>query len=135
MSCLPGLPDADLCREVVESKARVEDLLGSDVTCFAYPGGGVDARVRAAVARAGYSFVFSTRAGLNFRGDPLCLRRIRVTEGDTAIDLALKLSTGRSIRQDLPGKVARGFRTSLQALYGSIPETLKQGVRKLRPLH
>jgi peptidoglycan/xylan/chitin deacetylase (PgdA/CDA1 family) len=98
---LPGLPDADLRREVAESKARLEDLLGSEVACFAYPGGGVDARVRGAVARAGYRFGFTTREGLNLWEDLLCLRRMRVTECDSRIGVALRLASGRSVRQDL----------------------------------
>jgi peptidoglycan/xylan/chitin deacetylase (PgdA/CDA1 family) len=107
---MPGLPDEDLRHEVVESKARLEDLLGSEVTCFAYPGGGVDQRVRAAVARAGYQFGFSTRAGLNFWEDRLALKRILVNEGDTAIDLLVKLATGRSIADHLPAPLRRILR-------------------------
>jgi peptidoglycan/xylan/chitin deacetylase (PgdA/CDA1 family) len=107
---LPGLPDEDLRREVMESKGFLEDLLGSEVTCFAYPGGGVDQRVRAVVARGGYQFGFSTRAGLNFWEDRLALKCITVTEADTAIDLFLKLATGRSIAQILPEPLRRILR-------------------------
>lgn len=107
---LPGLPDEDLHREMVESKARLEDLLGSEVTCFAYPGGGVDQRVRGAVARAGYQFGFSRRAGLNFWEDRLALKCITVNEGDTAIDLLLKFVTGRSTAEHLPALLRRILR-------------------------
>jgi GT2 family glycosyltransferase len=88
---LTRLSDSELRREVMDSKTRLEDLLGCEVKCFAYPGGSVDARVRAAVARAGYRLAFSDYPGVNFWDDRLCLKRNRVTEKDTIADLALKL--------------------------------------------
>jgi GT2 family glycosyltransferase/peptidoglycan/xylan/chitin deacetylase (PgdA/CDA1 family) len=108
---LPGLADADLHREVVVSKARLEDLLGSEVTCFAYPYGGVDARVRAAVARSGYKFGFTTREGLNLWDDLLCLKRMRVTEFDTVMGVGVRLATGGSTPQALKplGRILRPY--------------------------
>jgi peptidoglycan/xylan/chitin deacetylase (PgdA/CDA1 family) len=100
-SWLPSLSNTDLRREVVDSKARLEDLLGSEVCCFAYPGGGVDSRVRAEVARAGYKFGYSSRPGLNLWEDRLVLKRTTICECDTALDLVLKVATGRSVRGTL----------------------------------
>ena len=60
---LPQLADAELRAEVADSKARLEDLLGCPVSGFAYPYGELDARVRAAVIAAGYSYAVSTRKG------------------------------------------------------------------------
>ena len=59
---LPSVDDHQLLREVVDSKLRLEDLLGVEVPCFAYPFGAVDQRVRAAVVAAGYRLAFTTRA-------------------------------------------------------------------------
>jgi peptidoglycan/xylan/chitin deacetylase (PgdA/CDA1 family) len=98
---LTQLSNADLRREVVDSKHRLEDLLGSEVSCFAYPYGDVDARVRRAVAEAGYKIGMTTEEGLNVWNDPLCLKRANVSEKDTVIDFALKLATGKDYRQDL----------------------------------
>jgi peptidoglycan/xylan/chitin deacetylase (PgdA/CDA1 family) len=96
---LPGLPDTELHRQVGESKHRLEDMLGREVTCFAYPFGGVDQRVRAAVADAGYRFAFTTIPGPNWWNDPLCLRRANMGEEDTFLDLILKVRTGYGVLQ------------------------------------
>ena len=90
---------------------------------FAYPFGGVDQRVRAAVADAGYNLAFTTRPGLNWWGDPLCLRRAEVSEADTFLDFALKLHTGYSIRQWLA--------TGVRALESGLPtQTLRNLVKR-----
>jgi glycosyltransferase involved in cell wall biosynthesis len=117
---LPDLSDADLDREIVDSKARLESLLGSEVNAFVYPGGGVNARVRAAVARAGYKFGFSSREGLNLWEDPLCLRRLKVTGHDTSIGTLLGLASGRSARSQTL-QIARFLRflRQRQVVFGS----------------
>jgi len=51
---LRELNDADLQREVVESKQRLEAELGIPIRYFTYPEGNYDERVAAAVAEAGY---------------------------------------------------------------------------------
>jgi len=96
---LPDVSDADLRREVGESKRRLEDMLGTEVTSFAYPFGGIDQRVRAAVADAGYDTAFTTHPGVNWWSDPLCLKRAEVCDTDTFLDFAVKLRTGYSVRQ------------------------------------
>lgn len=105
---LTRLSDGDLRREVMDSKARLEDLIGSEVSCFAYPYGDVDLRVRGAVAEAGYKLAMTTQEGLNFWTDPLCLKRVKVGGTDTLLEFALKVFTGkdyrRSLRQRLSGQ-------------------------------
>jgi peptidoglycan/xylan/chitin deacetylase (PgdA/CDA1 family)/glycosyltransferase involved in cell wall biosynthesis len=98
---LPHLSNEDLYREVVDSKSRLEDLLGVEVLCFAYPSGGLDSRVRAAVALAGYKMAVTTEEGLNLWQDPLAVRRIGISEADTMIEFLLKLKTGHGVRLDL----------------------------------
>lgn len=51
---LRELNDAELQREVVESKERLEAQLGIPIRYFTYPEGNYDERVAAAVAQAGY---------------------------------------------------------------------------------
>lgn len=51
---LPRCPPARLRAEVTDSRAVLEDLLGHEVTGFAYPFGDEDPAVVAAVADAGY---------------------------------------------------------------------------------
>ena len=121
---LPGLPDKELHREVRDSKHRIEDMLGTEVTCFAYPFGGVDRRVRAAVADAGYRLAFTSIPGQNWWNDPLCLRRVNLGEEDTFLDLALKVRTGyaalhwvnsrlNTLERDLP---SQGLRNTVRGL-------------------
>jgi peptidoglycan/xylan/chitin deacetylase (PgdA/CDA1 family) len=51
---LAGLPAADLRREIADSRAALEDLLGQHVTSFCYPYGNWDAAAASSVADAGY---------------------------------------------------------------------------------
>lgn len=93
---LPRLTDAELRAELVDAKAKLEDILGHPVTSFAYPYGEWDARVRDAVIAAGYQRACATTRGvvrantdpfaiprLNMRWNtagPLLLRKIRKAE-------------------------------------------------------
>ena len=128
---LPDLSDADLRREVVDSKARLEDLLGSEVICFAYPSGGVDRRVRRVVAEAGYKIGMTTQEGLNFWGDPLYLNRIEVNETETILSFAYQLATGRSIAGKRK-RLRQISRTGLDMLPRPLARILLQTVRTLR---
>jgi peptidoglycan/xylan/chitin deacetylase (PgdA/CDA1 family) len=96
---LPSLSDNDLQKEVKDSKQKLEDLLGVEVTKFAYPYGGANARVRAMVARAGYKWAFSTSPGLSFWDDPLWIKRVEVADSDSLFGLLVKVLTGKSVSQ------------------------------------
>ena len=91
---LPAVSDAQLRREVIDSKQRLEDILGAEIPSFAYPRGGVDRRVRSAVSNAGYKLAFTNLPGANWWNDPLCQTRADVNGYTTIPDLALKLRTG-----------------------------------------
>lgn len=96
---LPGISYAELHRETGDSRRRLEDLLGVEVTSFAYPYGGVDRRVRAAVARAGYKLAFTTLPGVNCWNDPLCQNRADIHDGTRLFELHFHLRYGRGFRQ------------------------------------
>jgi peptidoglycan/xylan/chitin deacetylase (PgdA/CDA1 family)/glycosyltransferase involved in cell wall biosynthesis len=96
---LPSLSNDDLHREVSDSRRKLEDMLGVEITSFAYPYGGVDRRVRAAVARAGYRLAFTTLAGVNRWNDPLCQNRADIHDLTTPFELLLHLRYGRGYRQ------------------------------------
>jgi peptidoglycan/xylan/chitin deacetylase (PgdA/CDA1 family)/glycosyltransferase involved in cell wall biosynthesis len=96
---LTSVSDRDLEREVRDSKRKLEDLIGAEVSSFAYPWGIADMRVRSAVARAGYKVALTTEEGLNWSEDPLSLKRTNVAEVDTLPEFAFKLATGRDLRQ------------------------------------
>ncbi|MDE3188108.1 MAG: polysaccharide deacetylase family protein [Acidobacteriota bacterium] len=115
---LPGVSDAQLHGEVYDSKLRLEDMIGVEITTFAYPFGGVDRRVRSAVADAGYKLAFTTEPGINWWNDPLCQRRAEVNDYTTGLDFACKLRNGRgctetisvrlkNIEEEFPTKILR----------------------------
>jgi peptidoglycan/xylan/chitin deacetylase (PgdA/CDA1 family) len=70
--------DAQLRRELRDSRARLEAELGRAVELFCYPNGAFDERVRREAAGAGYLCAVTTEPGLNDRraADPLMLRRV-----------------------------------------------------------
>jgi peptidoglycan/xylan/chitin deacetylase (PgdA/CDA1 family)/GT2 family glycosyltransferase len=96
---LTSASDQDLEREVRDSKRKLEDLLGAEVSSFAYPWGIADMRVRSAVASAGYKAALTTQEGLNWSEDALSLKRSNVAEVDTLPEFVFKLATGRDLRQ------------------------------------
>jgi peptidoglycan/xylan/chitin deacetylase (PgdA/CDA1 family) len=96
---LPSLTDTDLQWEIRRSKELLEDLLGVEINAFAYPYGGENARVRSAVARAGYKWAFSSQSGLSFWDDPMQIKRVSVHDSDSIVALLSKALTGNSIAQ------------------------------------
>jgi peptidoglycan/xylan/chitin deacetylase (PgdA/CDA1 family)/GT2 family glycosyltransferase len=114
---LTGLSDDDLRREVRDSKAQLEDLLGTEVSAFAYPYGIVDERVRAAVGEAGYKLAYTVQPGLNWFGDPLLLRRVELGEVDSMASFAYKVKHGASplhrVAQHMPERAKRVLRMLL----------------------
>lgn len=77
---LPQLDDDELHRELVESKAMLEEWIGGEVRGFCYPNGDFDERVKKAVIDAGYRYACTTRPGMNRRNaDPVLLKRIDIT--------------------------------------------------------
>lgn len=92
---LTDADDADLHRELRDSKAQLENVLARPVLTFAYPYGAWDARSELAVKQAGYASACTTRTGWALRDrDPFRLRRLTVFNGDTAGALARKLCLG-----------------------------------------
>ncbi|WGL50999.1 polysaccharide deacetylase family protein [Nocardioides sp. BP30] len=73
---LPGLAPEDVAVELKTSKADLEDLLQREVSSFAYPMGGWNPEIHAAVGVAGYERAITVDRGRNRPGhDPLALRR------------------------------------------------------------
>lgn len=87
---LPGLSDADVERELRESREVISDLVGETVTTLAYPTGGWNPRVREAAARAGYRIGITVTRGTNSRrAHPLSLRRAFVPHDPADLELLL----------------------------------------------
>lgn len=123
---LTTLGHAGLVCELRDSKHRLEDLLGSGVTSFAYPYGTVDRRVRSYVAEAGYKLAFTTIAGPNWWNDPLCQNRTELNDFNSENDFASIIATGWTVRQNIGDR----FRKLEQCLPGSMVRASVRGLGK-----
>lgn len=88
---LPRLSDAELDRELRQSRARVEERLGRRCRFFAYPYGEHDERVQDAVRRAGYEAAFALAAGAD-RANVHALPRTDIYRRDSLLRATLKTS-------------------------------------------
>ena len=79
---LTRLTDAELERELGESKQRIEDEVGRPARLLAYPYGEHDARVHDAVRRAGYAAAFAQWPGSSIR-NPFALPRVSFYRGES----------------------------------------------------
>lgn len=86
---LSMLDDAELRRELRESKERLDDELRRPCAFLAYPYGEQDARVRRAARDAGYAAAFGLPGRL---GDRYAVPRVGVYRKDTSVRLRLKTS-------------------------------------------
>lgn len=90
---LTEIGDEEARREIVDSKAALEQVLGAPVRFFAYRGGHYNDTVKQLVEAAGYEGAVSTRPGLNGQGaDPFALYRMRVRRGDGLLNFSRALS-------------------------------------------
>ena len=79
---LPALADAELDRELVESRDLIRQNSGVEPAFFAYPYGVWDERIRDAVQSAGYRAAFTLDADARTRkNDPWTLPRLNVPSG------------------------------------------------------
>jgi peptidoglycan/xylan/chitin deacetylase (PgdA/CDA1 family) len=91
---LPRLTDAELQRELRESRERIADELARPCRYLAYPFGDEDARVRSAAAAAGYDAAFAL-PGREDRIDRFALPRVGVYRRDSPMRLRLKTAALR----------------------------------------
>jgi peptidoglycan/xylan/chitin deacetylase (PgdA/CDA1 family) len=91
---LPRLSDAELRRELLDSRGRLEDELRRPCRYVAYPFGDDDERVHRAAEQTGYEAAFSLRA----RTDPFdryAIPRVDLYRKDTLLRTTLKTSLAR----------------------------------------
>jgi glycosyltransferase involved in cell wall biosynthesis/peptidoglycan/xylan/chitin deacetylase (PgdA/CDA1 family) len=84
-SFLSGLPHHRQREEILRGKRELEQVLGHEVTSFAYPNGQYDAETVSLVEKAGFSCACSTNAGVLTRdADRFRLPRVQVSDCDAA---------------------------------------------------
>lgn len=88
---LTSLDDRHLAHEVAGSRQEIRGRFGVPVDFFCYPAGRYDARVIAAVRRAGYLGATTTLDGLAKPSEPYELRRVRVSRSDGVAGFAAKI--------------------------------------------
>lgn len=120
------LDEAELERELAESKARIEERLGRPVTLLAPPGGRMTARVEPLAERAGYRALCCSRAGVwNVRRDSRWdIPRLAVLRGTSDAQMR------RWIRQDPIELLRMGMRH--HALAGAKRLLGNRGYERLR---
>jgi peptidoglycan/xylan/chitin deacetylase (PgdA/CDA1 family) len=85
--------------EILGSKETLSQLVGSAVSCFAYPYGKVDPTVESIVG-AHYRTAFGVEEGMNETTTPLTqLRRTMVQHRDSVVDVLLRARYGKSVLQ------------------------------------
>lgn len=81
---LPRLTDAEIDRELRDSRARIEESLGRACRFLAYPYGEEQPRIRAAAQRAGFIGAFAL-PGRRSRPDPFAIPRVGMYRADGRI--------------------------------------------------
>ncbi len=85
----------DAEKEISDSRRELQDMLGLDVTGFAYPYGLYNATIGDMVAAAGYTTACTTRSGFNnHTSNPLKSRRIDVYGTDSMSQFRSKVRFG-----------------------------------------
>ena len=113
--CLDQCTASTVETEVVDSRARLSEMLGRPVRAFAYPNGNHDHRVRSAARAAGYAAGFAfDHAVARLSQPPFELSRLRVGAYASTERLSAVLSgshpTVHRLRSALPRIEPRGAR-------------------------
>ena len=91
---LVALSSADALRELVNSRATLEDHLGRRVSSLAYPYGAADEAIQRLAGAAGYDFAYTTHEWWAYLARNLLkLPRLEVQRGQSIADFALMMNT------------------------------------------
>ena len=76
---LPQLSDAEIEKEIIDSKLLIEQKIGRSVLSFCYPNGNFDARCKKAVILAGYKNAVTTgRGAIKFKKTNVAVPRCNI---------------------------------------------------------
>ena len=82
------LSETEICTELRDSKAFLEDASGSTIDSLSLPGGAVDARVRRIAREVGYRFLFTSDIHVNTQQtSPLAIGRLAIKRNTSPADL------------------------------------------------
>jgi peptidoglycan/xylan/chitin deacetylase (PgdA/CDA1 family) len=95
---LTELSDRELQRELVDSRAQMEDELGRPCRYLAYPYGEEDDRVRAGAKAAGYTAAYSLASGF-VHPDRFAIPRVALWRKDYALRAVAKIAVQHGRRQ------------------------------------
>lgn len=129
---LTRLGDDELAAELRESKARLEEILGEEVTAIAAPGGFYDARIARAAEAAGYTDVFTSEPWASTRrvGRVQVHPRFSIVE-DTPVDVVAALAR-RDRRAMLQARAGWEARKLARRIAGPAYERLRERVLSRR---
>lgn len=98
---LPELPIEQVMDELRDSKKLLEDVLGRQVTAFAYPHGRYDAGTIGLVEAAGYRYAYTTDGQRDVEGgsDRFSIPRKYVTYHDTLESFAARFTSRGTARR------------------------------------
>ena len=89
---LTRLDKTEIEKETLESKARIEEMLGEPIISFSYPNGDYSGDVMDIVRNSGYRAAFSTESGTHSVDDnPYRIRRINI-HGDMTSSIPMFLA-------------------------------------------
>jgi peptidoglycan/xylan/chitin deacetylase (PgdA/CDA1 family) len=103
---LTQLSDAELDRELGDSRTRIEDELRRPCRLLAYTYGEHDARVHAAAGRCGYTAAFALWPG-STPHNPFALPRVDIYRRDSLLRATLKTSFVKPVGSALLSRVRR----------------------------
>jgi peptidoglycan/xylan/chitin deacetylase (PgdA/CDA1 family) len=115
-SYLTDLDDAALRREIVDSKLRLEQIIGKPVEHFSCPGGRYDNRVAQVAHEAGYRTVATSDIQMNAAAtNRFALGRIAIMR-NTSLPELLQLCQGEGLWQ---WKLTVQFRSAVRSMLGN----------------
>lgn len=115
-SYLSDLDDAGLRREIVDSKRKLEQVIGKPVAHFSCPGGRSDRRVAHVAREAGYRTVATSEIHVNTPAtDRFALGRIAIMR-NTSMPELLELCAGQGLWQ---WRLTVQFRSAVRTVLGN----------------
>ena len=89
---LAHIPLEEARKEILTSKATLEEKLGEKLTSFAYPYGDLNEDVKAIVKESGYDFAVATDSGdISFAEDLFQIRRIGIFPTNNMLNFRRKV--------------------------------------------